>query len=148
MMPKLDHTPHTMKHIVEPVIVSLITNIMSRINYRFVKWQNGSAPYEHVAQRFHTIWSEAQPTFVHLTTFIRKNCFSHLNHVGQCTTWSCSLGVNSIKISLACKYAMTSAFSYMSKTPSPSSSISKSWESSLPMLLWNTSFERPNKIDK
>jgi hypothetical protein len=43
---------------------------------------------------------------------------------------------------------MTSAFSYMSKTPSPSSSISKSWESSLPMLLWNTSFERPNKIDK
>jgi hypothetical protein len=55
MMPKLDHIPHTMKHIVELVVVSLITNILSRISYRFVKQQNGSTPYEHAAQCFHTI---------------------------------------------------------------------------------------------
>jgi hypothetical protein len=54
-MPKLDHMPHIVKHIVELVVVSLITNIVSRINYRFVKHQNGSAPYEHVTQCFHII---------------------------------------------------------------------------------------------
>jgi len=41
----------------------------------------------------------------------RKESPSHLNRLALCTTWSFSLGVNPIRISFACKYAMTNASS-------------------------------------
>jgi hypothetical protein len=32
-MPKLGHTPHTMEHIIEPIVASFVTNIMFQANY-------------------------------------------------------------------------------------------------------------------
>jgi hypothetical protein len=51
-------------------------------------------------------------THIHPSTqTCKRGLSSHLNHFALCTIWLCSLGVNPIKTSLACKYAMTSASS-------------------------------------
>jgi hypothetical protein len=48
MVLKFGHTPHTMKHIIELVVVSPNTNIMYEMNYRFIKPQNGPTFHEHI----------------------------------------------------------------------------------------------------
>jgi hypothetical protein len=58
------------------------------------------------------------------------------------------LNVNLSKISLACKYEITSVFSCMSKAPSPFNSMFVSQESLLPMLIWGTSQEHPSMVHK
>jgi hypothetical protein len=71
-MPKLSHTPYTYKQIVELAIASLATNIVFQANYMFIKPQNGPTPHEHASQGFHVALSEAQPSLVHLPTFVGR----------------------------------------------------------------------------
>ncbi len=75
MIPKLNHTPHTMKHIIEHVIASSIINIVSKTNYKFIEPQNGPTINDHATQGLHVIMSKAQLTFVHLGPPIGKNFF-------------------------------------------------------------------------
>jgi hypothetical protein len=56
--------------------------------------------------------------------------------------------INSIRTSHVYKYVITCASSCMSKAPSPFDSMFVSWESSLPMLIWDTSSEHPNMVHK
>ncbi len=120
------------EHIVKPIVTSLATNTMSRTNYRSnLKFSHFIMNIPHNALIMlwarhnlnSSIWSR------------RRNFFPHLKHLALCTTWSHSLGVNPTRNSHVCKYAMINTYSYMSKTPSFSNSISKPWEYLLPMLL-------------
>jgi hypothetical protein len=54
-MPKLDHTPHTKKQILEPIFAFHATNIMVGTICKFVKPQNGPTFHEHVIQGFHLL---------------------------------------------------------------------------------------------
>jgi hypothetical protein len=65
MIPKFNHTPHTVKHISEHVVASSIINIVFKTNYRFFESQNGPTINEHATQGLHVIMGKAQPTFVH-----------------------------------------------------------------------------------
>ncbi len=75
MIPKLNHTLHTMKHIIEHVVASSIMNIVSKTNYMFVEPQNGPTINEHATQGLHIIMGETQLTFVHLATPLGRNFF-------------------------------------------------------------------------
>ncbi len=66
MIHKLNHTPYTMKHIIEHVVASSIMNIMSKTNYKFIARQNGPTIKEHATQALHVTMGKAQLTFVHL----------------------------------------------------------------------------------
>jgi hypothetical protein len=73
MIFELGHTSHIVKYIIEPIVASPTTIIMSRTNYKSIGPQNDPTFHEHAKQGFHTILNEAQPTFVHLATPIGKN---------------------------------------------------------------------------
>jgi hypothetical protein len=73
MMFELGHTSHIVKDIVEPIVASPTTIIMSRANYKSIGPQNDPTFHEHATQGFHTILNEAQPTLVHLATTIGNN---------------------------------------------------------------------------
>jgi len=75
MIPKLNHTPHTMKHIIQHVVASSIMNIVFKTNYMFIEPQNGPTINEHATQGLHVIMGKAQLTFVHLATPIGGNFF-------------------------------------------------------------------------
>ncbi len=75
MIPKLNHTPYTMKHIIEHVVASSIMNIVSKTNYRFIEPQNGPTINEHATQGLHVTMGKAQLTFVHLATPVGGNFF-------------------------------------------------------------------------
>jgi hypothetical protein len=51
-MPKFGHTPYIERHNVELVIASVITNIVFKINYKFVEPQNGPTSFEHINKAF------------------------------------------------------------------------------------------------
>ncbi len=68
MIPKLNHMPYTMKHIIEHVVASSIMNIMSKTNYKFIACQNGPTINEHATQALHVTMGKTQLTFVHLAT--------------------------------------------------------------------------------
>jgi hypothetical protein len=55
MIPKPNHRPHTVKNIIEHVVVSSIMNIVSKTNYMFIESQNGPTINEHATQRLHVI---------------------------------------------------------------------------------------------
>jgi hypothetical protein len=78
----------------------------------------------------------------------KREFLSHLNHLALCIIQSCFLGVNSIRFSLNYKYVITCASSCMNTTPSPFNSLSASRTSPLPMLIWGTSPQHPNKVHK
>ncbi len=117
-MPKLGHTPYTQKkmlnlqlhpsplvlcleHIVDlldPKLAQLLVNMSTRPSH-CSRWG-----ITHTHQ------------FVHTHS---KESFFHLNCLALWTIQSHSLGVNLIKISLACKYAITYESSRISKAPLP-----------------------------
>ncbi len=71
-------------------------------------------------------------SFVHVC---RKELPSHLNHLALSTTWSHSLDVNPTKTLHTSKYAITYAFWWIFKAPSPSNWVFASLNFSLPMLV-------------
>jgi len=73
MMPILNHTPQTNKQIFKPIVTSQATNIIPRVNYRFVKPQNGPIIHEHVVQGPHIASGVVLPVLAHLSTLIIKN---------------------------------------------------------------------------
>jgi hypothetical protein len=75
MIPKLNHTPHIMKHIIKHVVASSIMNIVPKTNYMFIEPQNGPTINEHATQGLHVIMGKAKPTFVHLATPVGRNFF-------------------------------------------------------------------------
>jgi hypothetical protein len=67
MMPLFNHTPHTNKQIVEPIVASHATNIVFKANYRSVEPQNGLTPHEHIVQGLHAALGVALlPIYPHL----------------------------------------------------------------------------------
>jgi hypothetical protein len=72
MMPILNHTPHTKKQIPKPIITSHATNIILKVNYRFVKPQNGPIIHEHAVQGPHIALGVVLPILAHLSTLVIK----------------------------------------------------------------------------
>jgi hypothetical protein len=70
MIPKLNHTPHIVKHIIEHVVTSSIMNIVFKTDYRFIEPQKGPTINEHATQGLHVIMGKIQPTFFHLEDFL------------------------------------------------------------------------------
>jgi hypothetical protein len=75
MIPKLNHTPYTMKHTIEHVVAFSIMNIVSKTNYKFIETQNGPTINEHAIQGLHVTMGKTQLTFVHLATLVGGNFF-------------------------------------------------------------------------
>ncbi len=72
-MPKFGHTPYIERQNVELVIASVITNIVFKINYKFVEPQNGPTSFEHTKQGLHVILGKLLSIFIHLSTLIIGN---------------------------------------------------------------------------
>jgi hypothetical protein len=70
---KLGHTPYIEKQIVELVVASFATNIVSRTNYVCVGYQNDLTLHEHVVQGPHVVLGKALLIFIHLSTPIARN---------------------------------------------------------------------------
>jgi hypothetical protein len=66
-------TPQIEIFFVEIVDASFAINIVLGINYKFVGPQNSPTLHEHVIQSHHTIIGETPPTFIHLSTHVRRN---------------------------------------------------------------------------
>ncbi len=66
MMPIFNHTTYILKQIVEPTIVSHATNIMPRINNRFVGHQNGPIFHEHAIECLHIILGMVLHVLAHM----------------------------------------------------------------------------------
>ncbi len=84
MMLTLSHTPHIDKHNVE-LVTSHIVNVVLKINYKFIKPQNGPTFHEYVIQGPYVISNEALCTFIHLSTPTKKK-IPHLNYLALCKT--------------------------------------------------------------
>ncbi len=74
-MLEFDHTPYIYKKLVKLIIASFATNIVFRANYMFVRPQNGPTFHEHASQGFHIILGEAQPSLIHLPTYVGGNYY-------------------------------------------------------------------------
>jgi hypothetical protein len=113
-MPIFNHTPHTKKQIIEHAVTSHVTNTTPGTNYGTIGPQNDPTLHEpSCCFRRGTI--RTRPS-IHTRN---KELPSHQNHFALWITRSCSLGVNSTRTSLACRYAITSKFKWMSKTLMP-----------------------------
>ncbi len=148
MMPTLNHTPHIKKQITKFTIASLATTIVPRNNYKFIESQNDPIPQECVIQT---------PTLIWVKHYQYSSIHPHLQEGISFPFESFALVHNPIKL-LGCqynqdftytyKYAIIGAFSYMSKAPSPSNSMSTLQESLLSMLVQGTSPKHPNMVHR
>ncbi len=134
MKAKLNHTSHMIKHIVEPIVASpppilCLEKTTCPSNPKMTQLLMNMSHKDFVLFRQNTTCTSP---FSHTQS---KEFFSHFNCFALCITRSHYLGVNPIETSFACKYEITRAFSYMSKSPSPSNSISKLWEFPLPVIM-------------
>jgi hypothetical protein len=68
------HTIH-LDQIVELIVASLATNIVSGANYMSVRPQNGPTFHEHASQGFHVVFGKGQPSLVDLPTYVGGNYF-------------------------------------------------------------------------
>ncbi len=53
MMFILNHIPHTEKQTTKPIVASHTTNIIPKVNCKFIEPQNGPTPHEHTIQGLH-----------------------------------------------------------------------------------------------
>jgi len=90
------------------VVASHATNIMLGANYWSIEPQNGPTPHEHAVRGLHAALGVVLPVLAHLFHTCNKELSPHQNCFALWITQSHFLGVNPTKISLACRYVMTS----------------------------------------
>jgi hypothetical protein len=73
MMFVLNHIPHTEKQTTKPIVASHATNIIPKVNCKFIEPQNGPTPHEHTIQGLHNTMGVVLLVLAHMSIVIINN---------------------------------------------------------------------------